>query len=93
MLKGGKAQTKEETRMRYIDRTGKAKNQAGENRNIQSLGDLSKEACIKAERRGLAVMKTRWGAYKVIKESGLGYEMKAFESLKAVDTYIKNRIG
>lgn len=76
--------------MRYIDRTGKERNERGETKNISSLGDLSKEACTKAERRGLGVMKTSWGAYKVIRESGLGYEQKAFGSLKEVDTYIKN---
>ena len=75
--------------MRYIDRTGKARNEKGESKNISSMGDLSKEACTKAERRGLGVMKTSWGAYKVIKECGLGYEREAFENLKEVDTYIK----
>ena len=75
--------------MRYSDRTGKARNEKGESKNISSMGDLSKEACTKAERRGLGVMKTSWGAYKVIKECGLGYEMEAFENLKEVDTYIK----
>ena len=79
--------------MRYIDRTGKASNEKGESRNITSLGNLSKEACTKAERRGLAVMKTSLGAYRVIRECGLGYEMEAFGTLKEVDTYIKNRIG
>ena len=44
--------------MRYIDRTGKERNERGETNNISSLGDLSKEACTKAERRGLGVMKT-----------------------------------
>jgi hypothetical protein len=75
--------------MRYIDRTGKARNEKGESKNIRSLGDLSKEACKKAESKRLGVMKTSWGAYKVIRECGLGYEPEAFESLKAVDTYIK----
>lgn len=79
--------------MRYIDRTGKARNEAGESRNIKSFGELSREACTKAERRGMGVMKTSWGAFKVIRESGLGYEMKAFNSLKEVDTYIKTRIA
>jgi len=78
--------------MRYIDRTGKAHNEKGESRNITSLGDLSKEACTKAERKGLAVMKTSWGAYKVISECGLGYEMNPFTTLKEVDTYLKTRI-
>ena len=75
--------------MRYIDRTGKARSEKGESKNISSLGDLSKEACKKAESKRLGVMKTSWGAYKVIKECGLGYEMEAFENLKEVDTYIK----
>lgn len=79
--------------MRYIDRTGKARNEAGDSRNITSLGGLTKEACTKAERRGLGVMKTSWGAFKVIRESGLGYEMKAFGTLEEVDAYIKTRIA
>ena len=76
--------------MRYIDRTGKARNEKGESKNISSMGDLSKEACTTAERKGLGVMKTSWGAYKVIRECGLGYEMNAFGPLKEVDTYIKS---
>jgi len=76
--------------MRYIDRTGKAMNEKGESKNVTSMGDLSKEACKKAESLRLGVMKTRWGAYKVIRACGLGYEQNAFESLKEVDTYIKN---
>lgn len=75
--------------MRYIDRTGKARNEKGESKEIRSMGDLTKEACRKAESLRLGVMKTSWGAYKVIRACGLGYEPEAFESLKAVDTYIK----
>lgn len=78
--------------MRYIDRTGKARNESGESMEISSLGELSREACAKAESRGLGVMKTSWGAYKVIRACGLGYEMEAFGSLKEIDEYIKTRI-
>ena len=66
--------------MRYIDRTGKARNEAGDSRNVTSLGGLTKEACTKAERRGLG-------------ESGLGYEMRAFGTMEEVDAYIKTRIA
>ena len=38
-------------------------------------------------------MKTSWGAFKVIRESGLGYEMEAFGTLEEVDAYIKTRIA
>ena len=76
--------------MRYIDRTGKARNEKGESKEIRSMGDLTKEACRKAESLRLGVMKTSQGAYKVIRACGLGYEMNAFETLKEVDTYIKS---
>ena len=79
--------------MRYIDRTGKARSERGESKEISSLGALTKEACAKAKRNGLGVLKTSWGPYKVIRESGLGYEEKSFSSLEAVDTYIKTKIG
>lgn len=76
--------------MRYIDRTGKARNEKGESKEIRSMGDLTKEACRKAESLRLGVMKTSWGAYKVIRACGLGYEFNAFGTLKEVDTYIKS---
>ena len=76
--------------MRYIDRTGKARNEKGESKEIRSMGDLTKEACRKAESLRLGVMKTSGGAYKVIRACGLGYEMNAFGTLKEVDTYIKS---
>ena len=76
--------------MRYIDRTGKARNEKGESKEIRSMGDLTKEACRKAESLRLGVMKTSLGAYKVIRACGLGYEMNAFGTLKEVDTYIKS---
>ena len=76
--------------MRYIDRTGKARNEKGESKEIRSMGDLTKEACRKAESLRLGVMKTSQGAYKVIRACGLGYEMNAFGTLKEVDTYIKS---
>lgn len=76
--------------MRYIDRTGKARNEKGESKEIRSMGDLTKETCLKAESMRLGVMKTSQGAYKVIRACGLGYEMNAFGTLKEVDTYIKS---
>ena len=76
--------------MRYIDRTGKARNEKGAEKKISSMGELSREACRKAESLRLGVMKTSWGPYKVIRECGLGYEQNAFGSLKEVDTYIRN---
>ena len=76
--------------MRYIDRTGKARNEKGESKEIRSMGDLTKEACRKTESLRLGVMKTSQGAYKVIRACGLGYEMNEFGTLKEVDTYIKS---
>ena len=76
--------------MRYIDRTGKARNEKGESKEIRSMGELTKEACRKAESLRLGVMKTSWGTYKVIRACGLGYELNAFGTLKEVDTYIKS---
>ena len=76
--------------MRYIDRTGKARNEKGESKEIRSMGELTKEACRKAESLRLGVMKTSWSAYKVIRACGMGYELNAFGTLKEVDTYIKS---
>ena len=76
--------------MRYIDRTGKARNEKGESKEIRSMGELTKEACRKAESLRLGVMKTSQGIYKVIRACGMGYEMNAFGTLKEVDTYIKS---
>ena len=76
--------------MRYIDRTGKARNEKGESKEIRSMGDLTKEASRKAESLRLGVMKTSQGVYKVIRACGMGYEMNAFGTLKEVDTYIKS---
>ena len=79
--------------MRYIDRTGRTMGERGDSVNVTSLGALTNDACTKAELHRLAVLKTSWGAYKVIRESGLGYEKKSFRTLAEVDEYIKARIG
>ena len=77
--------------MRYIDRTGKKSNERGESRNIERMGELTRTATKKAEEKGLGVLKTHYGAYRVIKESGLGGVCDSiFKDLNEVDRYLKS---
>lgn len=77
--------------MRYIDHTGtKSAKEAGKNSNIETLGALTREATRNAERNGLGVLKTRWGAYRIIKASGLGAYEDILSDLAEVDGFLKN---
>lgn len=76
--------------MRYIDRTGsKYGEKAKIDKEVKSLGALSRTACAIAENKSLAVLKTSWGPYKVIRECGLGKYEDTFETLEQVDAFIK----
>jgi len=75
--------------MRYIDRTGKRMNERGESREIKTMGAMTREATKKAEENGLGVMKTSWGAYKVIRACGLGAYQDAMKDLAEVDRFLK----
>ncbi len=76
--------------MRYIDKTGcKSAFEKGEDKEIRNLGKLTRTATKIAERKHLGLLKTRQGAYRIIKESGLGAYENFFYSLEEVDTFIK----
>ena len=75
--------------MRYIDHTGKKALERGESREIKSLGSLSRTATKIAEEKGLGVLKTRLGAYRIIKDCGLGAYSDAFGTLAEVDRFFK----
>ncbi len=77
--------------MRYIDHTNcKSAFERGESSEIQSLGKLTRKATKIAEANGLGVLKTRQGAYRIIKQSGLGAYEDFLFSLKEVDDFFKN---
>ena len=77
--------------MRYIDKTGcKSAFEKGNSKEVTSLGKLTKEACKIAKANGLGLLKTRQGAYIVIKESGLGAYENFFTDLAEVDEFLKN---
>ena len=77
--------------MRFIDKTGcKSAFEKGTDRNIRSLGDLTRTATKIAEDNGLGVLKNRQGAYRIIKKSGLGANEDFFASLADVDAFFKS---
>lgn len=77
--------------MRYIDRTNcKSAFEKGESREIKSMGALTREAVKIAEQNGLGVMRTRSGAFRIIRACGLGAYEDFFSTLGEVDTFIKN---
>lgn len=77
--------------MRYIDKTNcKTALERGESKEIKSLGQLTRTATKIAENNRLGVMKTRQGAYRIIKECGLGAYEDFLTSLAEVDNFLKN---
>ena len=77
--------------MRFIDKTGcKSAFEKGNSKEVTSLGKLTKEACKIAKANGLGLLKTRQGAYRVIKESGLGAYEDFLTDLAEVDAFFKN---
>ncbi len=77
--------------MRYIDKTNcKSAFERGNSQEIQSLGKLTRKATKIAEANGLGVLKNRQGAYRIIKQSGLGAYEDFLFSLKEVDDFFKN---
>ena len=74
--------------MRYIDRTGcKAIKEKGKDQEIRSLGSLTRKATKAAEENGLGLLKTSWGAYRIIKTSGLGAYEDIFHTLQEVNDF------
>jgi len=90
-LPKGKTKKTEETKMRYIDKTGcKSAFEKGADKEVTSLGKLTKAACKIAKENKLGVLKTRQGAYRIIKESGLGAYEDFFTDLAEVDEFLKH---
>lgn len=76
--------------MRFIDKTGcKSAFEKGTDKNINTLGKLTRTATKNAESKGLGLLKRRDGYYRIIKESGLGAYEDFFENLEEVDTFLK----
>ena len=77
--------------MRFIDKTGcNSAFEKGNSKEITSLGKLTKEACRIAKANGLGVLKTRQGAFRIIKECGLGAYEDFFTDLAEVDEFLKH---
>ena len=77
--------------MRFIDKTGcKGAFEKGTDKDIKSLGKLTRTATKIAEENGLGVLKNRQGAYRIIKKSGLGAYEDFLMSLAEVDSFFKN---
>lgn len=62
----------------------------GKDSEIRSMGKLSRTAVKIAEANGLGLLKTSWGAYKIIRTCGLGAYTDSLEDLASVDEYLKN---
>lgn len=76
--------------MRFIDKTGcKSAFEKGADKEITNLGKLTRTATKIAEKKGLGLLKTRQGYYRVIKESGIGAYEEFFSKLEEVDEFLK----
>lgn len=77
--------------MRFIDKSNcKSAFEKGIDKEVVKIGNLSQKACSIAKSRRLAVLKTRQGAYRVIKECGLGAYDDFFADLSDVDSFLRN---
>lgn len=77
--------------MKFIDKTGcKSAFEKGTDKEIESLGKLTKKACKIAKENKIGVLKTRQGAYRIIKECGLGAYEDFFTDLAEVDEFLKH---
>lgn len=80
--------------MRYIDKSNCKSMNDRENKvdkEIKSLGALTRTATRIAEEKKLGLLKTRLGIYRIIKECGLGGACdRDFTNLAEVDAYLKN---
>lgn len=76
--------------MRYIDRTGcqGAFEKAKTDKNIKSMGALTRRATAIAEANGLGLLRTHWGVYRVIRESGFGAFQEDFKDLAEVNDFL-----
>lgn len=76
--------------MRFIDKTGKSAFEKGRDLEVKSMGELTRSATKIAEENRLGVLKTHWGAYRIIKASGLGAYADVLSGLAEVDAFLKN---
>ena len=77
--------------MRFIDHTGcKSAFEKGKDSEVKSMGKLTKTACRIAEENKLGVLKNRQGAYRIIRECGLGAYEDFLTDLAEVDAFLKN---
>ena len=77
--------------MRFIDKTGcKSAFEKGKDSEVKSMGKLTKTACRIAEENKLGVLKNRQGAYRIIRECGLGAYEDFLTDLAEVDAFLKN---
>ena len=77
--------------MRFIDRKNcKSAFEKGESREIKSMGELTREATKIAELNGLGVLRNRGGAFRVIRDCGLGAYEDFFANLAEVDDFLKH---
>ncbi len=77
--------------MRYIDRSEcKSMSERGKDSEITRMGKLTRAATKIAEEKGLGLLKTHWGAYKVIRACGLGAYNDELKDLAEVDIFLKN---
>lgn len=77
--------------MRFIDHKNcKSAFEKGESREIKSMGELTREATKIAELNGLGVLRNRGGAFRVIRDCGLGAYEDFFANLAEVDDFLKH---
>lgn len=77
--------------MRFIDKTGcKSAFEKGSDLEVKSMGKLTRTATKIAEANKLGVLKNRQGAYRIIKECGLGAYEDFLTDLAEVDAFFKN---
>lgn len=77
--------------MRYLDRTNcKRMSDRGEDREIKTLGSLTREATRIAENNGLGLLKTSHGGYRIIRACGLGAYTADLQTLKDADDFLKH---
>lgn len=87
----GKHHPRRRKDMRYIDRTRcKSMSDKGADHEIKTMGKLSRTATKIAEQNGLGLLKTHFGIYRVISESGLGAYRSDLKDLAEVDAFLKN---
>ena len=76
--------------MRFIDKKGcKSAFEKGADKDIKTMGKLTRTATKIAENKRLGLLKNRQGYYRVIKECGLGAYEDFFSTLEEVDTFLK----